>query len=131
VGIESTVLSLLHGRPILLRPGAITREQIEDVLQMNVDLPRIGEAALSPGMKYRHYAPKAEVRIVDRVPSDAEFVLSRASGRLNARNFYASLREADSKGIAIIWVLLDPISKQDDGLMNRLFRAAGGNYSLA
>jgi L-threonylcarbamoyladenylate synthase len=125
VGIESTVLSLVHDIPTLLRPGAITREQLEDVLQTKIALPCKEEPALSPGMKYRHYAPRAEIQIVQSLPSNAPFVLSRESGTLNARSFYSFLREADRRGADTIWVLLDPISEKDDALMNRLFRAAG------
>lgn len=125
VGIESTVLSLVHPVPTLLRPGAITKEQIEQVLQMKIAVGQKGEPALSPGMKYRHYAPKAKIQIVDELPSEARFVLSREMGTLNAHSFYSRLREADRKGVDLIWVLLDPISKLDAALMNRLFRAAG------
>ncbi len=125
LGIESTVLSLVHEVPMLLRPGAITKEQIEDVLQRKISTSQKDEPALSPGMKYRHYAPKAKIQIVEYLPAGARFVLSRESGTLNQRSFYASLREADRRGVDIIWVLLDPISKRDDALMNRLFRAAG------
>ncbi|MDR0840123.1 MAG: threonylcarbamoyl-AMP synthase [Christensenellaceae bacterium] len=68
VGVESTVLSLL-GQPTILRPGGITREMIEAVIGAVALSPAIlsplkeGEAAASPGMKYKHYAPQAEVRI--------------------------------------------------------------------
>lgn len=77
VGVESTVLSLCQrdkdGRilPRLLRPGAVTLEQLRAVLgEVAVDrgvLERIeaGEKALSPGMKYKHYAPAAEVTLLE------------------------------------------------------------------
>lgn len=65
VGIESTVLDLTSPEPMILRPGTVTREDIEDVTQSRVffaetdsDRPR------SPGMKYRHYAPRADLRII-------------------------------------------------------------------
>lgn len=75
VGVESTVLSLCRGpdgvrRPRLLRPGAVTLEQLQKNLgEVTVDrgvLERLeeGEKALSPGMKYKHYAPAAEVVLV-------------------------------------------------------------------
>ncbi len=62
VGIESTVLSLLNENvPTVLRPGAITAEQIEDVTGLKVQVASFaeGERVLSPGQKYRHYSPKA------------------------------------------------------------------------
>lgn len=71
VGVESTVVSLAGKTPILLRPGYITREQIASVLGRDVALSdavlrplQAGQKAASPGMKYRHYAPKADVIIV-------------------------------------------------------------------
>lgn len=70
VGVESTVVTLV-GAPTLLRPGFITREQLAAVLKTPVALSpaileklREGETARSPGMKYKHYAPKAEVTIL-------------------------------------------------------------------
>ena len=71
VGVESTVLDLCHGDPVILRPGGVTREMIGSVLNCDVAVagsvlrpPRENEKALSPGMRYRHYAPKAVVTLV-------------------------------------------------------------------
>mgnify|MGYP003377864895 CR=1 FL=1 len=70
VGVESTVLTLCTPVPRLLRPGAVTPEQLRAVLgELEVDpavLHRIAENAVvsSPGMKYKHYAPKAHESIV-------------------------------------------------------------------
>ncbi len=67
VGVESTVITLATDTPRLLRPGGITLEQLravigEVVLDTAVLNPlKNGEAAASPGMKYKHYAPKAKV----------------------------------------------------------------------
>ena len=65
VGVESTVVSLVGEHPVLLRPGYITREQLEaalgeEVLVSHAILEKLrpGETARSPGMKYKHYAPK-------------------------------------------------------------------------
>ena len=72
VGLESTVLDLGHGTPTILRPGAVTKEMIESVLDMEVALAgsilrplKPDEKALSPGMRYKHYAPKAKVTLVE------------------------------------------------------------------
>lgn len=70
VGVESTVITLADGAPRILRPGIITREEIEAVIgPVEVDkavLNRLehDEKASSPGMKYKHYAPKAKVILV-------------------------------------------------------------------
>ncbi len=91
-GVESTVL-LLGNPPIILRPGAITREMLESVVG-EVKVARsvlaplaAGERAASPGMKYRHYAPEAEVRVVSGAPFPAARAIlalydeAEASGR--------------------------------------------------
>ena len=73
-GVESTVI-LLTGKPRILRPGAVTKEMLEAVIgAVDVDKSVLhplaeGAAASSPGMKYRHYAPSCEVRIVNGDPA--------------------------------------------------------------
>jgi len=67
VGVESTVLDLSEEVPIILRPGGVTREELQEVLG-RVDLdPGLapGERPRSPGQKYRHYAPKALMTVVE------------------------------------------------------------------
>ena len=71
VGVESTVLTLCTRVPRILRPGRVTPEDLFDVLgEVDVDDAVLGQlaegaVAASPGMKYKHYSPKAEVYIVD------------------------------------------------------------------
>ena len=71
VGVESTVLDLCHGDPVILRPGGITREMLSGILNCEVTVAgsvlrplRDDEKALSPGMRYRHYAPRAVITLV-------------------------------------------------------------------
>ena len=72
VGLESTVLDLCHGQPTILRPGGITKEMLEEVTGQEVLLAGSilrplaeNEKALSPGMRYKHYAPKGTVTLVE------------------------------------------------------------------
>ena len=72
VGLESTVLDLTRGEPVILRPGGITRDMIESVLHKEVRIAgsvlrplKPDEKALSPGMRYRHYAPEGCVTLVE------------------------------------------------------------------
>lgn len=70
IGVESTVLDLTakDGIPVILRPGAVTKERLEEVVgQILVDQHLISEkeAPKAPGMKYKHYAPDVPVWIVD------------------------------------------------------------------
>ena len=69
-GVESTVVTLAAKTPTILRPGAVTREMLESVIGPVMVAESIlkpmaeGETAASPGMKYRHYSPNAEVMVV-------------------------------------------------------------------
>lgn len=83
VGVESTVLDLMQEPPMILRPGGITKEQIEAVLGRPVALftsAAEGHDHLglpSPGMTLRHYAPKA--KLMNVLDADELFVVSRAA----------------------------------------------------
>lgn len=89
VGIESTVLDLTTDIPTILRPGTITREDLEDVLQTHVAESGFDAARpRAPGMKYRHYAPRAELVVFAVRPDDemrtllsATLAAAAASGR--------------------------------------------------
>ncbi|MDX8363680.1 L-threonylcarbamoyladenylate synthase [Cytobacillus sp. IB215665] len=72
VGVESTVLDCTGQIPVILRPGGITKEQLEEVVgKVDIDhaLVEEGQTPKSPGMKYTHYAPQAPLFIVQG-PSD-------------------------------------------------------------
>ncbi len=66
-GIESTVLSTIHEPCVILRPGSVTKEMIEDVLHETVDISgnQTEDRPVAPGMKYRHYAPEAPLFLVE------------------------------------------------------------------
>ena len=85
VGVESTIIDLTCQPPRLLRPGGITLEQLQAVLgEVAVDpavtrLLGAGEKPKAPGMKYRHYAPKAPVTVVTGDPKkSAEYIAAHA-----------------------------------------------------
>lgn len=70
IGLESTILDMTVEPPMILRPGAITADMLEDVIGMvSIDETILGaeseKAPKAPGMKYRHYAPKAKLTIVE------------------------------------------------------------------
>lgn len=69
VGVESTIVDTTGEVPVILRPGGITREQLEEVLgKVELDPALAGAETLkprAPGMKYRHYAPKARMYVVE------------------------------------------------------------------
>lgn len=136
-GLESTVLSLLDEVPVLLRPGAITREQIEKVLKRPIKMAT-NEIASSPGMKYRHYAPKAPIKTFATLSAIEDYLASQAPAKpmllslhslpmdhflLTAKDFYALLRLADQKNYSEILVLCDDELQKQTALMNRLAKA--------
>mgnify|MGYP000152253489 CR=1 FL=1 len=70
IGLESTILDMTVSPPMILRPGAITADMLEEVIGVvSVDETILGsessQAPKAPGMKYRHYAPKAKLTIVE------------------------------------------------------------------
>lgn len=151
VGVESTVICFKDGKIHILRPGGVTREMLAEFGEVEVD--KAVEAAyapdekvISPGMKYKHYSPKADVFIIDaRGDKFAEYC--RANGddktlflscgeregfldygetsELQARRLFSLLRLSDEKGAERVFVEMP--SKEGVGLAvyNRLLRAAG------
>lgn len=70
IGLESTIIDLTEASPVILRPGFITEEMLKEVMD-SVEMGRTvisadsGTAPRAPGMKYKHYAPKGELTIVE------------------------------------------------------------------
>ncbi len=142
VGIESTVVYLLEDKAVILRPGCITQEQIEKVLKKPVVFKSDLEGVRSPGTRYPHYAPRAQMQVfyslkdLNRYALDPKlsyFLLTPEpmvyqgieSKILTEESFYESLREADSLHTDVILVLVDETILEREGLMNRLQKAAG------
>lgn len=82
VGVESTVIDMTRETPVVLRPGGITLTQLKRVLgKVDTSFEAVGEVR-SPGMKYRHYAPKAPVKVLIGGLSDAaEFIKKQSANR--------------------------------------------------
>ena len=139
VGIESTVLSLVWGRAVLLRPGMVSREQIEALIGP-VELAAAavdGEAHAAPGQHSKHYSPKARLRLGSpeeakgsaylwwAVAREAEFSvrMPKDPDRYGAM-LYDTLHRADSLGVREIVVEPVPFGGDWDGIRDRLARAA-------
>jgi L-threonylcarbamoyladenylate synthase len=152
VGVESTIVDLSRGHPVLLRPGGLSREQIEPITGPLGALDAGAPAA--PGTLASHYAPRAEVVAVvpDEVPAAvagarargariavlapaAAFAawpeLSVRAARLPddvagmARALYAALRDLDAAGIDVVIAALPPAAGLGEAVADRLRRAAG------
>lgn len=127
-GIESTVLSLV-GEPTLLRPGSISQEALEKVLGRPIKGASAGTPVHAPGMKYRHYAPRARIRFVDKEEDlKGPFILSSVpltrmkTRSLKEQTLYAELREADRLNMEVIEVF--GLSRTSLALRDRIGRAA-------
>ena len=153
VGVESTVLDMTAEPPMLLRPGGVTLEQLRDCLGEVAVLKGDGgeTAGRSPGLRYRHYAPRAQVIIVERGTGEAVVAPWLEAGRsvalmaqrpvslgrpgllvrtmpgdleAYARDLFAVLRELDSTGVEGIFVEAVPQEGLGLTIMDRLRRAA-------
>lgn len=156
-GVESTVIDMCHTPPRLLRPGGITPEMIEQVIgPIEID-PAVthalqeGQVAASPGMKYKHYAPKAEIHIVKGTQAAyAEFVNQQKApgvyalcfeedmvdipsityGKRNdpltqAQQLFDALRQLDEQGATTVYAACPSQKGVGLAVYNRLLRAAG------
>jgi L-threonylcarbamoyladenylate synthase len=150
IGVESTVLDLSGVRPILLRPGAVGRDQIEGAIGP-IDLAdgAADAAPLSPGRLESHYAPTAPVRLgaIGAADDEAlllfgpEFGIRGGAERLNlspagdlteaAANLFAMLRSADRPGIRAIAVVAIPDEGLGVAINDRLRRAAAPRQTAA
>jgi L-threonylcarbamoyladenylate synthase len=139
VGIESTVLSLAGPVPVLLRPGMVSREQIEALIGPVVLAGAVsdGEAHASPGQHSKHYSPRAPLRLghpereagtaylwwaVER-PADYPVRMPNDPDRYAAM-LYDTLHRADAIGVKEIVVEPVPPGADWDGIRDRLTRAA-------
>ena len=161
-GIESTVVSLAVSPPRLLRPGVITAEQLREFLpDLVVDDAvlnplKAGETAASPGMKYKHYAPKAQISVVrggQRAffrylaahPGDADTALvfeedlplcplrAVAMGKekeplTQTARLFSALRELDKLGAKLVFARAPAPVGVGLGVCNRLYRAAAFRF---
>lgn len=154
VGVESTVITLVGEHPVLLRPGGITLEQLREVLpDISVNKAVLSElqkneTAASPGMKYKHYAPKIETFLVEG-ENFAEFVNQKAdvvaicfleesdnitipkivygsekSPETFAQNLFSALREVDTLSVNEVYIHAPEKSGIGLAVYNRLIRAA-------
>lgn len=129
VGIESTVLSLAGSTAILLRPGMITRQEIEAVIGPVRMLGPVAEGGhASPGLHARHYSPKTPLILVGRgeLPSAGRGICLQmpANPREYAAVLYERLHEADAQGWDWIAIEQPPSGEEWSAIRDRLERAA-------
>ncbi len=159
VGLESTVVDMTQEPPVLLRPGAVTPEQIREVIGELAISPGVteqvddGAAVASPGMKYRHYAPKVKVILVkgsyekyrdylnDHQSSKNVALCYKGEGtdigvpvvsyglkgspEEQAKELFDALRRIDKMAVNVVYARCPKPEGIGLALYNRLIRAAG------
>lgn len=157
VGVESTVVTLVKDKPKILRPGGITPEEISEVLgETELDkavFENVGkdEKVSSPGMKYKHYAPKTKVIIVKGEREKYLEFLKNQTGNFGAlcfeddvdeikckfvtygistnsfsqsKNLFSALRKADALGVDVVYARYPYEDGMGIAVLNRLLRSA-------
>ncbi len=154
VGIESSIVDCTRSVPVLLRPGVLTREQLEAACGepvLGADEVLQSDAPRAPGTLESHYAPNAKVRLMsasaiqtalDLLGADATHiaVYARSIVRIKssqvlyrrmpddalatANQVFAVLRDFDEQGVKLIWIEPVPDALEWDGVRDRLARAA-------
>ena len=159
VGVESTIVDASGDIPVLLRPGGVTYEMICDVVPETVIDPHIleslkeNERPLCPGMKYKHYAPDAEVTVIEgdmaAVKAEIDKRLREQDGRVcgvltmsencydsavilhggmtnkeYAKNLFACLRKFDELGVEVVYAEFENRDGYGLAIRNRLYKAA-------
>lgn len=153
IGLESTVVDVTGDIPVLLRPGFVTPEDLEGVVgavRVDPSLEDDTETPRSPGQKYRHYAPRAQVILYDEIRSmrkkaerarnngdnvvifafeedrqEGDYLLGTKSDLSGmAHSLFRHLRHADEQDADIIYAPLVPKQGWGLAIMNRLEKAA-------
>ena len=149
LGIESTVVDMTDEIPMILRPGMITKEDMEKALGKEVSLdpalfkkPGKDFKPKAPGMKYKHYAPDAEMVIfkgndIEKAIEEEKKNLEKAGKKVGiilyedekfaAKDLFAKLRAFDKEKVDVI--LAGALDEEGIGfsVMNRMLKSAGYN----
>ena len=146
VGIESTILDLSGPEPVLLRPGGISKAQLEEVLGAKVEDKNSASPRHSGGLE-RHYAPRTPAQLVPPHALDKEIAKRQAAvavlafsrpdervdfwirmprePRAYAQRLYAALRELDAARFETILIEMPPQTAEWTAVWDRLTRATG------
>jgi L-threonylcarbamoyladenylate synthase len=151
VGVESTIVDCTGDELVILRPGGVTRERVEEVSGRSVGVRGDG-LTRAPGTLKSHYAPEATVLVLDRddlasratalsgagqrvavlapgsvppLPPDVVVLDAPADSDEYARVLYARLREVDRRGVDVLLAVLPPDAGVGVAVGDRLRRAAG------
>lgn len=159
VGVESTIVDFTGERPVILRPGGVTYDDLKTQgIDVEIDkniLQSIApdEVPKCPGMKYKHYAPNAEVTVVEgeknAVQKKIKELLNETNGKIAgvltmygadydnavilsagntnkeyAKNLFSALREFDELGVEVVFAEFSEKDGYGLAVKNRLYKAA-------
>lgn len=159
VGVESTIVDFTGERPVILRPGGVTYDDLKaQGIDVEIDkniLQSIApdEVPKCPGMKYKHYAPNAEVTVVEgeknAVQKKIKELLNETNGKIAgvltmygadydnavilsagntnkeyAKNLFSALREFDELGVEVVFAEFSEKDGYGLAVKNRLYKAA-------
>ncbi len=157
IGVESTVITFATDIPTVLRPGGVTVEEIRDTIGETLVADAVlhdlkeGETAASPGMKYKHYAPKADITILkgslekfieytkgkdffalvfegeEKYFKNAVTYGKEHDSLSEANRLFDALRELDEKGAKKVYARCPELAGVGLAVYNRLIRSAGFN----
>lgn len=121
VGLESTVLDISGEVPVILRPGGVTKEELAEAIgrvEYDPGLLAAGETPKSPGMKYTHYSPRAEVLLLDGEPGQVIKMLAELTA------------EYRQKGLKTGLLLTDEVYREAAGFENIYIKNLGSRTDL-
>ena len=141
IGVESSIIDCTQVNPVVLRPGAITKEMVEEVTGLTVSLKADESEIRSSGLLESHYAPKAKVFLglsaqpgdgfiaFDQIPTPIGTIrlASPASIEDYARDLYGALRKGDQLGLNKIYVVEPEGAGLAIAIRDRLAKASSGN----
>ena len=143
VGIESSIIDCTQANPVVLRPGAITNEMIEEVTSLTVSLKADGSEIRASGLLDSHYAPNAKVILglsaqpgdgfiaLDQIPTPIGSIRLASPACIEdyARDLYGALRKGDRLGLNKIYVVEPKGPGLAIAIRDRLGKASAGKKS--
>lgn len=153
MGVESTVLDLTQSPPVILRPGGVPREELEQAigevhLASAVEDQTARAGLAGPGMSLKHYAPRARVELLDGDVTETVITLKRrveelkregktfyilanyGDSRLYAQTLFDQMREADAQHADVILAIMPPTHGLGLAVRDRLLRASGATSAV-
>ncbi len=119
IGLESTIIDLTGVRPMILRPGFVTEKMLESVIgEVETDRTVLddhsGQAPKAPGMKYRHYAPKGELTVVEGEADAVVDYINERLTRLHEMGIKAGVVATDETAVKYLEGDIKSAGKRED-----------------